>query len=324
MPSFSIQNNKITSPNIEYNLVDHCNFNCKECSHLSPYQIRGSVPLDQFVRDLERLASVYHANNFCFVGGEPLLKREIFDFVSAVRTSGITDIIRIGTNGVLFNRMSDELLASVDQIAVTWYPDDRMLPADIEAATARCRELGTSVRIKHVDRFRKMEPPKRIEDAETISKIYRSCLIAHTWNCQTFYDGRFYICTRPVFTGRYLELLGQKAPNFRVEDGIPLHEPNLGERLVAALQSDKPLAACAHCLGTVGRYEKWRQLKPEEVRRPTPQATSEREMIDFGRLHYLLVWRKIEKILLRLLPNIRFARRLRRKLSHIIVPYYSK
>jgi hypothetical protein len=65
---------------------------------------------------------------------------------------------------------------------------------------------------------------------------------------------------------------------------VPLHAPRLKERLVEALRSDKPLAACGHCLGTVGRSEPWRQLPAAERKAPTIPARGPLELVDRRRL----------------------------------------
>ena len=62
---------------------------------------------------------------------------------------------------------------------------------------------------------------------------------------------------------------------------MPLHEPDLKGRLLALLRSDKPLAACDYCLGTVGRRQPWRQPADDGPQgAPRAPAKGPTELID--------------------------------------------
>jgi molybdenum cofactor biosynthesis enzyme MoaA len=69
MPSVSVSEGKIVSLKIEYNLTEHCNYGCAECSHFSPYLAKKESSLATFVHDLEALAKVLRVYRFRFVGG---------------------------------------------------------------------------------------------------------------------------------------------------------------------------------------------------------------------------------------------------------------
>ena len=101
MPSVSVSEGKIVSLKIEYNLTEHCNYGCAECSHFSPYLAKKESSLATFVHDLEALAKVLRVYRFRFVGGEPLLHRELLQHVQAVRDSGIAGEVQVCTNGAL-------------------------------------------------------------------------------------------------------------------------------------------------------------------------------------------------------------------------------
>src|SRR5918911_843454 len=72
MPLVRVEGDKIVSLKIEYNLTDHCNYGCDECSHFSPYLTRKESSLEGFRKDLAALARVMRVYRFRFVGGEPL------------------------------------------------------------------------------------------------------------------------------------------------------------------------------------------------------------------------------------------------------------
>lgn len=308
MPYVTVRDGKIHSRKLEYNLVEHCNFSCAECSHMSPHMQTASVPLDAFESDIKRLATVYHVERLRFVGGEPLLNSRILDYVQVARESGIGECIEIATNGVLLDRVPDELFARVDRISVSWYPDSRSHERILESAAKKCRHHGIEFRVERIARFRRMQVAGPIDDRRMVNDIYRSCMIAHTWYCQTFYDGQFYLCSRPVFAAAYLQRTGVPAPDFRSLDGVPLHEPDLRERLLEVLSSRHPLRACEYCLGTVGRYVPWSQLPTGARRDPPPPLALRREAISWSRMRYLLAWRKVESGILKRFSSARLAK----------------
>ena len=310
MPFVTISKGRIQAQKLEYNLVDHCNLACRECSHFSPFLRAHALPLATFARDLTRLAEVYQVQRLRFVGGEPLLNDDICAFVAAARNSGITQEVEVVTNGVLLARVSDELLDRIDSLAVSVYPDRRPDDALLEVTRERCRKFSVRMRVEWIDRFRKTQTVTPVDDPKLLDGIFRSCLIAHAWSCQTIYDGSFYLCSRPIYTDSFLAGMAQPPRDLRRADGVALHEPRLLERLEAYLGSGTPLESCRHCLGTVGLYEPHTQLSSRERWRPTPTAESTAAKVDSARLRALLRWQRIANSLLRRLPSRRLSRAL--------------
>jgi organic radical activating enzyme len=316
MPYVDTKDAKIRGAKLEYNLVDHCNFACAECSHMSPHVATSSRSLEQFRADLTALSAVYSVRRFRFVGGEPLLHRGILDFVSVVRESGIATEVEVVTNGVLLARAPDELYESIDRLTVSCYPDSRVDERALRALKSRVERARAKFSIERIDTFRRMQSAHNDDDERT-AQIFQSCLIAHTWSCQTFHDGSFFLCSRPIYTGQYLQRLGYDVADFREMDGVPLHEPNLRERLIALLRRSEPLSACRYCLGTVGRRQPWRQLPPaQRLAPPVPDDAS--KLIDSGRLKALLAWRRAEALTLAFLPSRRLARSLSAALTALV------
>jgi hypothetical protein len=162
--------------------------------------------------------------------------------------------------------------------------------------------------IEHIDRFRKTQTATPIEDEQLVGNIYRSCLIAHTWSCQTFYDGHFYLCSRPIYTDTYLGSVGRAPQDLRAVDGVALHEPQLLERLRSYLQSSQPLKSCNFCLGTAGRYEPHAQLTAKERWHPQPDQQPAMAKIDHARLRMLMRWQTWSAGVLKRLPSRRLSR----------------
>jgi organic radical activating enzyme len=308
MPFVEQRTGRIESIKLEFNIVQHCNYACAECSHFSPHLAAGRADLDSFRRDLEALARVYHVGRFRFVGGEPFLHNELGVFVEAVRASGIAKLIEIVSNGSLLRRADDSLVAAIDSLSISAYDDPRLDETQLERVAALCRVHSTRLKLNRIDRFRQMQLERPISDERLLDGIFRSCQIAHSWYCQTFADGMFYLCSRPLFTDAYLELKEAPTRGFARLDGIPLHEPDLAGRLAVYLSREQPLESCRYCLGTVGRYEPWRQQSTAERRSSTPSNREADTAISTMRLRLLLGAARLERGALRLVPSLRLAR----------------
>jgi organic radical activating enzyme len=292
MPVVGFRGDKIITRGLEYNLTEHCNYACDQCSHLSPYMKRRESALESFRRDLSALASVMQVKRFTFVGGEPLLHKQILPHIRAVRDSGISQEIQISTNGSRIDTTPLDVFSEIDVLRISWYSDARCDSAKIKLAEEICKRAGTQLIVNRVAKFRQMEVG-HIKDDHLVNSIYKTCEIAHIYYGQTFYDGRFYLCSRPIFSQNYLQRIGIPAPDFKELDGVPLHAPLLKERLLKTLSSTAPTAACSYCLGTVGRKMVWRSLDPSERKSPALPSIDPLERISRRRLRFLQVRRAL-------------------------------
>ena len=89
---FKFVNKKILSNDpwlrhVEIHLVEHCNLNCKYCSHFSSIAKKEFYNLNEFKKDMARLAKVTNKKikNIQLLGGEPLLHPNINEMMKFVR-----------------------------------------------------------------------------------------------------------------------------------------------------------------------------------------------------------------------------------------------
>jgi organic radical activating enzyme len=273
-------NGKIHGPYMEYNMTEHCNIRCKYCGQFAPYNPVKYADLDGFKKDLYALSKVYHVIRFRFVGGEPLLHKQLLDFVKAVRQSGIADRVVVCTNGKILDKMDDEFYRAIDELDISWYPvsgDDDT----INLAKQKCEIFNIQFMRTDIGRFQLNRTDIKIEDEKLIQRIFNTCKIAHTYHCHTFYDGFYYKCSKPLFCKNYYDKIDIDTADFKEIDGIPIHGPDLLKRLVAHLQDSTPLKSCHYCLGSAGRYVPWRELTRREAKHPKVRDTDILELIDY-------------------------------------------
>ena len=68
---------------VDYHLVEHCNLNCRYCSHFSPLAEPSYLPVDVFEQDMQQLPELVgdDISTVHLLGGEPLLHPNIEHFV---------------------------------------------------------------------------------------------------------------------------------------------------------------------------------------------------------------------------------------------------
>ena len=307
MPFVSVENNIIQSIKMEFNLNFHCNLSCAECSRNSPHLRPQFASLEKFKKDVAAIEKVYHVKRFRFEGGEPLLNRKILYFVEVVRESKLADQLHVHTNGLLLHRADKAFFREIDILSISRYPDVRCNDRNIQLAKDMCERYGTELRIEKIRGFRSINMDDAL-DVKLKRKIFNSCQIAHSWYCQTFYDGMFYLCSRPLCTQNYRTLKNLKSPDLLKIDGIHIHSPELFYRLKTYLERKEPLLSCSYCLGSVGLHQAWRSLSVDECRHPVFIKEPAMDLIEKQRLSYLTHWAAFQEMILQIVPLLSLAR----------------
>jgi hypothetical protein len=257
--------NRLRRPAIEVNLTEHCNLACVACDHASPLLPKKLADPDVIAADLGALAPVLHVDEVRLVGGEPLLHPELERIVALVRASGVSQQICLVSNGVLLDRGSKALWSAIDRLWVSRYPGVKV-GLERPELEALARRHGFELRLDPVKSFRQTLLNSEITDPTLVERIHAECNLTHRWSCHAVYEGRYYRCSPGPFLRQRLERAGvQLALGAEDEDGVSLHgRRDLRAALEAYLAADRPLAACAWCLGTSGRAEPHRQLSAAE------------------------------------------------------------
>ena len=94
-------NNKINMQYFLYEIVHHCNLNCKGCDHCAPIAEEEFVNLKQFENDLKKIKKTFNSiNAFSIMGGEPLLHPQLIEIIKISRKILKKTVILIYTNGI--------------------------------------------------------------------------------------------------------------------------------------------------------------------------------------------------------------------------------
>jgi hypothetical protein len=276
-----LEDGRITPPTgLELIVTDHCNISCRQCNHGNPVLPVWLADPDSVSRDLNILVKIYRPRFVKILGGETLLHPRLLDVVTAVRESGISDYLRLVTNGMLLHKTEDDLWRALDEIEVSRYQGAGLTDADLAEARVRAGALGTKLTVNDFPDFRDTFTSVRSEDPALVDRIFCACKIVNVWGIHTLYGGRIYRCPQSIYVSA---LAGVS-----LEEGIEITEgTDFRDILLAFLNGTKPLASCRYCVGTVGR-KRSHCLVPRKEWRDDLETPAE-DMIDYDLLARLLV-----------------------------------
>lgn len=253
----------------ELHVTEHCNLRCAHCCNTSPYLPEKTLSPEQIARTLHTMAGVLHADVFKIMGGEPLLHPRITEVLRVVRESGIGDVVRLFTNGLLLSKMDDDFWRALDHLTISSYSSAPVKPAHLALFEEKARRFDVVLNVKPVDSFSQVMHDVRRDDPAEVQKTWESCWLRH--RCLVARDGRFYICTRAAYLEElhtHVELTGPypDPARRREEDSVALDDTALGDKLLALLNRQTPLNSCRFCLGGDGPRDPHTQLSRADVR----------------------------------------------------------
>jgi len=235
-------------PYLEYHVADHCNLNCKYCTHYSPL-VPQPVYTDheRFSADLRQLKKyIADIGVIRILGGEPLLNPELGRFIELTRELYPASIITVVTNGMLIDRLEPALIETMKKnmafFHISFYPP---LKDKVQAIQKFLYEQEIPYTITPmITEFNKTQTitPQSDED------FFYSCFQA---SCTCLHEGKVAPCYAPFTTKYFNAAFGQELP---VDEGINLYDDALTAPVLKA-ELLIPMRRCMYCTG--GRACAW-------------------------------------------------------------------
>lgn len=246
---------------LEYHIVDHCNLNCKACSHFCNLSDKKFMNVEDIEKDLARLSTIFEGiDKIRILGGEPLLHPQVTEFMKITRKYFPNSSVRLVTNGILLSQMKEDFWETCRQnniiIDFSKYPATHKIFPDL---LDLCFKNGVSIRdgwafagdIHVANGFQAFHNP---DGNSSPDKAYSKCIFI----CNILKDSKLYICSKAA----YAEIYNEKFPTRKIAqgNGIDIYKYN-GREIIELLK--KPEKTCAWCA-----YE-W-QKKPWEQSKRDP------------------------------------------------------
>lgn len=244
----NISNDKIVYPyhdvlpelmQLEVHLADHCNLNCKGCSHFSNLVSTPVFPdKSQFKRDVMQLTTLFsQIHTFYFLGGEPLLNPDLSDYIHIFHQAFPYSNMVLVTNGLLLPAMKQELMDTLRDCRVhISISDYSCLDTKKIVSFIQTHRLSAELR-EGKECFSKYLNPKGDSDKRN---VFQQCIRR---NCTFLATGKIAACCQPFTVHYFNEYFDEHLPE---DEGIDLYEKGLdGWEILNRLIT--PMESCRYC-----------------------------------------------------------------------------
>lgn len=231
-PIYILDPDKAYIPHLETNLVDACNLNCKGCTHFAGLFGKGEIyPLETFRRDVRRLSQTCDIVKFRLLGGEPLLLKNLDEYIKVACQYLPKTRVQIVTNGLLIPSMSqrffDTLRENKCDVDISIYSPTLKIADKIKEIL---RANGIAFHMaNYKDEFHVF---LTLHPGNNPVKARSFCF---NDNCRFLRDGKVYKCPPDALSYRFTERFGIEG--FPKATGIDLYASNFSSML-EHLESD--------------------------------------------------------------------------------------
>ncbi len=233
---------------LEVSLVEHCNLNCKSCSHFSPIARKEFIDPVQLTRDFARLGELFEdrIKLLRLMGGEPLLHPRLPEILTISRRFFPETHIQLVTNGLLLPKMPEEFFESCRRntidIHITVYPIKNGY--DLIWQTLSEKEMSYSV-ASHSNGIKKTFHHLVIDkagghNAEENFHTYCTCS-----KCTNLSKGKLFLCPVRASIRHFTEYFRESFV-LSERDYLEIHDPELtAEEILLFLSGPTPF--CGYC-----------------------------------------------------------------------------
>lgn len=226
---------------IEYNIVGHCNLNCKGCSHFSNIQKEKEfVDVNEFGSDLERLASLFtKIRRIRILGGEPLLHPQFDEIIKIARKKLPDTMIDVVTNGLLLNRLDETSMKNLRDnnvtLIVSVYKPVEKIKNDI------IKKLEDE-NVKYILWDKKIEFRRQLTNQKRKSAFlsYISCDIK---KCVGMKNGKIGKCPMSLYMYRYNNRFSK---DFHDDECMDLYNKDITAKDIIDF-TKRPIQLCKYC-----------------------------------------------------------------------------
>ena len=227
---------------LEYHVADHCNLNCKYCTHYSPLvQEPVFTDLEKFKLDLQLLKErIDDIGVIRILGGEPLLNPQLSEFITYTRRLYPKAVITVVTNGLLIDRIDHNLIETMQRelafFHISYYPPLEKKIGLIKQFLGE-NKIPFTISPK-IEKFNKTQILTESADED----FFYSCFQA---TCTCLHDGKLSPCYAPFTTKYFNRAFGKELPE---NEGIDLRQSAdmpLEDLKCSLLY---PLERCKYCI----------------------------------------------------------------------------
>ena len=230
---------------IETHLCEHCNLNCRGCSHFSPLAEPEFKDFDEFKRDMIQMAKLtnHNINTIRLLGGEPLLNPNFIDYFIFVRGLFPNSQLVLVSNGTLLKNIKDEDIDLLNNLYVTIAVSDYHIQID--------REKFNRFRLRYFeDKNLMTNMCIDLTGSQDIQQAFSNCDML---GCRFIQKGRIFQCPM-MATIRHFNKYFNVNIEYNIDDiSINIYNHTL-EEIEAFLKT--PHQTCKYC-NTIKRWQSY-------------------------------------------------------------------
>jgi len=239
---------------IETHLVDHCNLNCRGCSHFSPLSEKKFTAFNTLKENFLRLKQLFdNISVIILMGGEPLLYPDLSIFLQFTRSLFPKSIISILTNGTLLLRQEESFWETCRRnnilIKITKYP----IKLDFESIRNAASNAGVNIEIS--DQISHFYKYLNLEGNSDPILAFKEC--QSVYRCPHLRDGKIYKCRTPALIHLFNKRFEKNIPVCE-SDFLSIHSNTSGLDILKFLNTPSPI--CSWCLTDWPTF-KWQLTK---------------------------------------------------------------
>jgi len=240
---------KLHLKHIEYEIVDHCNLRCQNCTKFSYLKEKRNLSLSQIKQDFIKINDRFKLDEFTILGGEPLLHPEIIGIILAAKKIFTDTKLKIISNGTTFLKKSplfyNILASSKILIEISKYD----LKLDYNKMKDLSRSLGINFRFIDKPVFTEFVNNEGTSNPQNSFKACRDSFF-----CPNFRDEMLYTCGF-AYSSKFLSnnnYISKKA----LDLGISIYASN--NEILSYL--NRPVSTCSFCKAEDNIQKPWKLL----------------------------------------------------------------
>lgn len=249
-------------PCVEHRIIDSCNLKCDNCSVFAPYYKTNVYPLDVFKNDIDAINKLLLVSEYKVLGGEPLLVKDIIQYLLYAKQNNFFNRLVLITNGTLLPLLPtnkiNTILDIVDELRISYYPsiDNTKLDEWLFNNTTN------KVRVIHQNSFIPYFSKDKQSESLTV-KTWEGCNMKKS--CCTIDNGKFYPCFAPTAYSDFLSVKYNTLLDIS-GDCIDLQQVSNSTDFQIAYDKimSKPLNTCYYCTGNSLAWKPHTQLNSVE------------------------------------------------------------
>lgn len=227
----------------DVHLTEHCNLNCKSCSHFSPLSPKEFADVNNFEKDMKRIAELFPTKFYkiCLLGGEPLLHPQVLDFIRIAHKYAPRVERQLITNGILLLKQDDIFWQTCREtntiLNITNYPiklnyEEIRKKAQLERVQLLLEPLSKTFKKYDYD----------FTGSQSVQKNYKYCVEAI--NCAQLNDGKLWLCPQAAYIRHFNNYFGLDL-EVSENDYIDIHKAQSRKEILNYMHN--PIPFCRYC-----------------------------------------------------------------------------